>query len=219
MTCNLRSAAATVIGFARNISKSMPDVNARSWRFASRMSPNRRRGGGLRDKNRLALHSFEYFGPQHLSVAQVSIAQAGLNAEDIRQTVSEVDPPDERLFPVPVEIGNHIYVRPFADCRSARIGAMQHQMLDAGRFQLRLIFSQPGNDCGLVHMTEPRAAWDEGWVGLPKALTAATLGLGRYPLRAKRAGNKPPAPRSPSPHRPSRTPADLVGSHCTAGFP
>jgi hypothetical protein len=38
--CNLRSMAATAIGFDRNASKSMPDVNCSIIAIASTMSPN-----------------------------------------------------------------------------------------------------------------------------------------------------------------------------------
>src|SRR5437868_11362519 len=105
MICNLRSTAAMAIGFARNISKSMPDVNCSIIAIASTISLNQRCGGVLKDKNRLALGSFQYFGSQHFSVAQVR-----LYAEDIRQAVFQVDPPYEGLLPVLVEIGNYVYV-------------------------------------------------------------------------------------------------------------
>jgi len=112
MICNLRSTAATAMGFERNASKSMPcellDHRDRINDVAEpalMMSPNQRCGGGLKDKNRLALRSFKYLGTQHLSVGQV-----GLYAEDIRNAVFEVDPPNEGQLLGPVEIGNNINV-------------------------------------------------------------------------------------------------------------
>ena len=54
--------------FERNASKSIPDVNCSIIAIASRISPNRRCGDTLKDKNRLALGSFENFGPKHRSV-------------------------------------------------------------------------------------------------------------------------------------------------------
>lgn len=79
MICNLRSTAATAIGFKRNASKSIPEVNCSIIAIASIISLNQRCGGGLKDKDRLALRSFKDLGAQHLSVGQV-----GLYAEDIR---------------------------------------------------------------------------------------------------------------------------------------
>jgi hypothetical protein len=135
------------MGFERNASKSMPAVNCSTIAIASMMSPNKRCGGGLKDKNRLALRSFEYFGAKHLSVGQI-----GLYAEDIGKAVFEVDPPDEGQLPGPVEIGDNIYIRCFTDCRSPRIRAMQQQMLDASGLQLPFILPKFGDDRGLVHL-------------------------------------------------------------------
>src|SRR5579863_1711998 len=120
MICSLRSTAATAMGFERNASKSMPDVNSSIIAIASMMSLNHRCGGGLKDKNRLALRSFQHLGAERLSIGQVC-----LHAEDIRKPVFEVDPPDEGQLPGPVEIGNNINIRSFTDCRAPRIGAMQ----------------------------------------------------------------------------------------------
>ena len=73
--------------------------------IVSTMSLNQRFGGGLKNKNRLALRSFKYLGTQHLSVGRV-----GLHPEDIREAVFEVDPPDDGQLPGPIEIGNHVNV-------------------------------------------------------------------------------------------------------------
>jgi hypothetical protein len=92
MICSLRSTAETAIGFDRNASKSMPDVNCSMIAIASTMSVNQRRGGGLKDKNRLAFDPFKHRRPQHLSVRQV-----GFKAKDIRNAALEVDPPGGNL--------------------------------------------------------------------------------------------------------------------------
>jgi len=42
MICSLRSTAATTIGFERNASKSIPDVNWSIIAIAANMSPNQR---------------------------------------------------------------------------------------------------------------------------------------------------------------------------------
>ncbi|MCU1262336.1 MAG: Ku domain protein [Bryobacterales bacterium] len=54
--------------------------------IASKMSLNKRWAGGLKDKGRLALHSFERLGTQHDSARQVR-----LHTKDIRQTVFPLD--------------------------------------------------------------------------------------------------------------------------------
>src|SRR5579863_4481159 len=148
MICNLRSTAATAMGLERKASKSMPEVNWSIIAIAFTMSLNQRSGGGLKDKNRLALRSFKHLGAKHLSVGQV-----GFDAEDIGKAVFEVGPPDEGQLPGPVEVGDNIYIRCFTDCRSPRIGAVQQQMLDASGLQFLLILPQFGDDCGCVHVS------------------------------------------------------------------
>ena len=68
-------------------SKSIPAVNCSIIAIAPMISLNQRCGAGLKDKNRLALDSFEHFGAQHRSIRQVR-----LDAKDIRQPVFEVNP-------------------------------------------------------------------------------------------------------------------------------
>src|SRR5690349_443235 len=110
MICSLRSTAETAIGFDRNASKSMPDVNCSISAIASRMSPNQRRGGGRKDKNRLAFDPFKSLRPQHLSVRQV-----GFQPKDIRESVLEVDPADKAKLSGQVEIGENINIRCVTD--------------------------------------------------------------------------------------------------------
>src|SRR5207248_10837450 len=105
MICNLRSMAATAIGFERNASKSMPDVNCSIMAIASLISLNQRCRGELKDKDRLAFGSFRYLRPKHLPIRQI-----GPNAKNIRQAILQVDPPDERQFQSTVEIHDDVYI-------------------------------------------------------------------------------------------------------------
>ena len=57
-------------------------MNCSILEIASRMSLNRRSGGGLKDKNSLALRSFQYLWPQRLPVAEI-----GLETENIREAI------------------------------------------------------------------------------------------------------------------------------------
>ena len=59
----------------------------------------------LKDKDRLAFGSFGYLRPKHLPIRQI-----GLNAENIRQPILQVDPPDKRRFLSPVEIDDDVYI-------------------------------------------------------------------------------------------------------------
>jgi len=53
------------MGFERNASESMPEVNCSIIAIASAISPSQRREEPLKDKHRLAFRSLEHVGPQH----------------------------------------------------------------------------------------------------------------------------------------------------------
>jgi len=108
------------MGLERNASKSIPHVNCSIIAIASAISVNRRRGDGLKDKNRLALRSFKHLRAQHGSVRHIR-----LDAEDVAQPVFKMYAPKKGQFLPAIELGNDIHIRRFVYCRSTRIGAMQ----------------------------------------------------------------------------------------------
>ena len=73
--------------------------------MAFAMSRNRRCEGGLKDKDGLALRSFENLRPQHGPVRQVSF-----DAQDIGQTVFEMHPPEQGKLLGAIEIRYHVHI-------------------------------------------------------------------------------------------------------------
>ncbi len=75
------------IGFERNASKFMPEVNCSIIAMAAAISLNPRCEEDLKDKNRLALRPFQHLRQQHGPVRKV-----GFDAENVAQPVFQANP-------------------------------------------------------------------------------------------------------------------------------
>src|SRR5271157_1037790 len=145
MSRSLRSTAAIVFGSSRKASKSMPCTNWTIMSMPSRIS-RRESAGSLKGKDGLT----RGFGGNWLLEPSCR-GKIHADTQHVRKAVFNGDHVQKRQTPSGSELGYDVHIRHLADSRPPRVGAVQEQMLDAGSFQLALVFPQLGNDCGLVH--------------------------------------------------------------------
>ena len=148
MTCSLRSTAATTIGFDRNASKFIPDVNWSIVAIAYQDVPEPALWRPDSKTNQLALLLFK-----HLSAAASSCRRKLALTPRILSEAGSPDRPSQIgvCFLVRSKSADNVDIGRFTNCCSTRVGTVQPQMFNTGRLQFRFIFPQSGDDCGLVH--------------------------------------------------------------------
>ena len=130
----------------RNASKSMPRTNCTIISMLSRIS-RRESVGSLKGKDGLV----QGFGCNWL-LQPFCRRKIHADAQHVSEAVFDSDHIQKRQTASGSELGYDIDIRQLADGRSARVGAVQEQMLDASGSQFALMFPQFGYDCGLVHV-------------------------------------------------------------------
>src|ERR1035441_3585203 len=141
---SLRSTAATVFASSRKDPKSIPRVNSSIMAMPSTMSRSGS-AGSLKGKHGLACGLFTDRFFEHFRRREID-----RNTEEIGQSILKPDHVQQRQRLRRVEVRNQVNVRRRGSF-PARHGAVQAQMDNPGRLQLRLMLAQLGDDTISVH--------------------------------------------------------------------